>query len=208
MAVATLSLSQTFLRSSISNPGRRLPNLTSLAFRGCTSSSCLPASCIELAQTQILIHGKEFSIIQPKDVDQVLDMYIEQGRLDGDPYWCRIWPSAIVLAEEILKNPQLVAKLHVCDLGCGLGLAGLAAVVAGARQVVFYDQEPLALLCSLLTVHTNIPHVATNIHLVMQHICADIPVDYDKIPNLPLWKSASSLCSVLFHTSGRHQIED
>lgn len=116
--------------------------------------------------------------MQPRDVDQVLDMYIKQGRLDGDPYWCRIWPSAIVLAEEILKNPQLVAKLRVCDLGSGLGLAGMAALLAGAKEVVFYDQEPLALLCSLLTVHANVPHATSNLPILMQHICSDKTTEY------------------------------
>lgn len=105
---------------------------------------------------QFLINGRRLTVIQPKDVDEVIDMYIEQGtnpppsfvrrlwtdvweirtikslssslywycyicqtlgltshiagmllpklcagRLDRDPYWCRIWPSAIALAEEV-----------------------------------------------------------------------------------------------------------
>jgi predicted nicotinamide N-methyase len=42
------------------------------------------------------------------DVDAVLDFYIAAG-LDRDPYWCRAWPSAICLAQQLLQRPELVA---------------------------------------------------------------------------------------------------
>lgn len=42
-----------------------------------------------------------------------------------------MWPSAIALATEILSHPQLVRGLRVCDLGAGLGVAGIAAALAG-----------------------------------------------------------------------------
>ena len=50
---------------------------------------------------------------------------------DGDPYWTRVWPSAIALAQMLLQRPQLVAGRKVCDLGCGLGVGGIAAALAG-----------------------------------------------------------------------------
>ena len=53
----------------------------------------------------------------------------DQG--DRDPYWCRLWPSAIALAQLILQQPELVRGKRVCDIGCGLGLAGIAAALAG-----------------------------------------------------------------------------
>eukprot|EP00250_Pteridium_aquilinum_P005616 c15687_g1_i2 orf=604-1551(-) len=140
--------------------------------------SSAAAVALELEQTQVIVHGRELAVVQPRDVDQVLDMYIKQGRLDGDPYWCRIWPSAIVLAEEMLKNTPLVANLRVCDLGSGLGLAGVSALLAGAKEVVFYDQEPLALFCSLLTVHANISHATTNLPFMVQQMCSDKTTDY------------------------------
>ncbi|CAM6041320.1 unnamed protein product [Sphagnum compactum] len=127
-----------------------------------------PFPSFQLAEQHFLINGRRLTVIQPKDVDEVIDMYIEQGRLDRDPYWCRIWPSAIALAEEILAHPEHVRSLRVCDLGAGLGLAGLAAVLAGASEVVLYDREVQALVCALLTVHANIPEVATNLPLVLQ----------------------------------------
>jgi len=83
----------------------------------------------------------------PKDVDSVMDMYICENREDRDPYWSRPWPSAVALATVISRRPDLVEGKRVLDLGCGLGVAGLAAALGGAKEVVMADREPLALQC-------------------------------------------------------------
>ncbi|GFH15915.1 uncharacterized protein HaLaN_12240, partial [Haematococcus lacustris] len=59
-------------------------------------------------------------------------MYMERGLEDGDPYWTRAWPSAIALASALLARPHLVRGKRVADLGSGLGVAGIAAALAGA----------------------------------------------------------------------------
>jgi len=61
-----------------------------------------------------------------------MEMYIAAGQADRDPYWCEPWPSALAMSAELLGRPHLVARQRVCELGCGLGLAGLGAAVAGA----------------------------------------------------------------------------
>lgn len=48
-----------------------------------------------------------------------------------NPFRCEPWPSAIAMSEQLLQRRDLVAGRRVCELGCGLGLAGLAAAVAG-----------------------------------------------------------------------------
>ncbi|MCO5548609.1 hypothetical protein L7F22_002069 [Adiantum nelumboides] len=45
-------------------------------------------------------------------------------------------------------------------------------------MVVFYDQEPLALFCSLLTVHANVPLATTNLPFVVQQMFADSNPEY------------------------------
>ena len=52
-------------------------------------------------------------------------------RGDRDPYWARPWPAALALAQLVLQQPHLVKGKRVCDFGCGLGLAGIAAALSG-----------------------------------------------------------------------------
>jgi hypothetical protein len=54
------------------------------------------------------------------------------GHEDWDPYWARPWPSAAALAARLLQGGDPVAGAAVAELGAGLGLAGLAAALAGA----------------------------------------------------------------------------
>lgn len=61
----------------------------------------------------------------------VTRMYAAAGLEDRDSHWCHLWPSALALATELLQRPALVAGRRCYELGCGLGLAGLAAALAG-----------------------------------------------------------------------------
>jgi predicted nicotinamide N-methyase len=99
-------------------------------------------------------------IVRPESEDAVLDMYVELGLLDHDPYWAALWPSSVALARGVAERAQgeeggdLRGK-SVCDMGAGLGLAGIAAALCGAESVAFYDREPLALQCCLLSAEAN-----------------------------------------------------
>ena len=112
-------------------------------------------------------------MVRPKSEDDVLDMYVEIGREDADPYWAALWPSSVALARGVAgvvmdvegegteramdgdRSWASLAGLNVCDVGAGLGLAGLAAAKRGASSVSFYDREPLALQCCLLSAEAN-----------------------------------------------------
>jgi len=91
------------------------------------------------------------TVITPEDVDAIFDALQARGAVDGDPYWARVWPSALALAECLLARPELVRGKRVADVGAGLGVAGLAAALAGAREVALLDREPLALECARLS---------------------------------------------------------
>lgn len=106
---------------------------------------------LQLMQQHLMLSGRKMTLIVPRSIDAVLDMYIARNQGDRDPYWCRPWPSAIALAQLILQQPELVKGKRVCDIGCGLGLAGIAAALSGAKEVVMLDREPIALQCSLLS---------------------------------------------------------
>ncbi len=94
--------------------------------------------------------GHRLEITAPADPDALLDDPETQKRYAADnslPYWPIIWPSSLMLAVQILLQsstdvPRLPCK--TLELGCGLGIAGIAAGLMGC-DVTFtdYDRESL-----------------------------------------------------------------
>src|SRR5262249_21967021 len=64
------------------------------------------------------------------------------------PYWAELWESSRALAATMADESRL-QPLRVLDLGCGMGLAGVAAAAVGHR-VTLADLEPPALLFARL----------------------------------------------------------
>jgi predicted nicotinamide N-methyase len=64
---------------------------------------------------------------------------------DEPPYWAYVWGGGAALARYMLGHPQTVAGRRVLDLGAGGGIVGIAAALAGARQVLASDTDPNAL---------------------------------------------------------------
>lgn len=99
-------------------------------------------------------------ILRVRDPDTLLeaitpDQFAVDERL---PYWAELWTSALVLAERCVTVPVLAGK-RVLDLGCGLGLTGIAAGVGGAH-VVFADHEEDALAFAAWNARMNLPPAA------------------------------------------------
>jgi predicted nicotinamide N-methyase len=70
----------------------------------------------------------------------------ELGRLNvPPPWWAFAWAGGQALARYVLDNPALAAGRSVLDLGAGSGLAGIAAMRAGAARVLAADTDPFAL---------------------------------------------------------------
>ncbi|MCC6295570.1 MAG: 50S ribosomal protein L11 methyltransferase [Pseudomonadales bacterium] len=61
------------------------------------------------------------------------------------PYWSFCWGAGKVLAAHLLADPAAVAGRTVVDFGCGSGVVGIAAALAGAARVICCDSDPLAL---------------------------------------------------------------
>ena len=82
----------------------------------------------------------------PADPNAVLDGMDDEALRAADeraPYFATLWPSGEALALHVLEADGLRDR-RVLDLGCGVGAAGLAAGVVGAR-VTFFDWEPRSL---------------------------------------------------------------
>lgn len=61
-------------------------------------------------------------------------------------YWAFCWASGQVLARHILQNPQLVAGKTIIDFGSGSGVVAIAAMLAGAKEVIACDIDQDALI--------------------------------------------------------------
>jgi predicted nicotinamide N-methyase len=54
----------------------------------------------------------------------------------------RVWDSSVPLARWLYAHPSRVRGRHVLELGAGVGLPGLASIIAGASRVRLTDNEP------------------------------------------------------------------
>jgi len=58
------------------------------------------------------------------------------------PFWAAAWPGGQALARHLLDDSALVAGRTVLDLGSGSGLVAVAALLAGAAEVVASEVDP------------------------------------------------------------------
>lgn len=98
-----------------------------------------------VAPRRLELGGREVGLFQVADPNALADAVgpDDFGEDERFPYWAELWPSALALAGLLLRR-RIGAGLEALELGCGLGLAGVAAALNGAR-VLFTDFEPDAL---------------------------------------------------------------
>ncbi len=76
-------------------------------------------------------------------------------RGEEPPYWADLWPASVAIARWLCRRRDLSGR-SVLDLGCGLGLPGVAAARCGAA-VCFADREPDALRFAAFNAAQNRP---------------------------------------------------
>ncbi|MBM4251734.1 MAG: methyltransferase [Deltaproteobacteria bacterium] len=89
---------------------------------------------------------ESFKLMRPAVPERLLDLAAVADAYADDeymPYWATLWPVAKYLTEEVLKH-QWPAGTQAIELGCGLGLPGLAGLKRGL-QVLFTDYDATAL---------------------------------------------------------------
>src|SRR5262249_59255707 len=97
-----------------------------------------PEAVTETVREAVYIDDRTFHIEQPVDSDKLFDHPWVRSAYAADeyvPYWATLWPSARMLAKVVLREkwedyPQPV---RVLEVGCGLGLAGIACLAGGLR---------------------------------------------------------------------------
>jgi predicted nicotinamide N-methyase len=95
---------------------------------------------------QVIVEGRTFVITRPDESDRLLDDPAVRAAFSCDeylPYWADLWPAARMLAKVVLREAW-PPGLEALEIGCGLGLPGIAALAAGLR-VTFSDYDGTAL---------------------------------------------------------------
>lgn len=95
-----------------------------------------------------------------RDIERLI-LKVNPGVDVGVQYWPYAWPGGAALARYILDNPQYVKGLTVIDYGCGSGICGIAAALAGAKKVIAIDKSPLALVATELNAKVNSVNIET-----------------------------------------------
>ncbi|MFN4260667.1 MAG: class I SAM-dependent methyltransferase [Gemmataceae bacterium] len=100
----------------------------------------------ELTRERVIVNDHVFLIERPAESDRLLDDPKVRQAFQLDeclPYWADLWPMARALAKAILRE-SWPPGLEVLEVGCGLGLPGIAALARGLR-VIFSDYDATAL---------------------------------------------------------------
>ena len=90
------------------------------------------------AMEDVEVGDARWSLLKPANADHLISEadYVMDERL---PYWADLWPSARVLASTLLR--EVGAGRRLLELGCGVGLATIAAMHAGfdVTATDYYD---------------------------------------------------------------------
>jgi predicted nicotinamide N-methyase len=92
----------------------------------------------ETRELAVAVGSRTFRLRCPRSIEALHDA---GGR--AVPYWADLWPSALVLAEELAGRD--LAGVRVVELGCGLGLGAIVAALSGADALATdHDRDAVA----------------------------------------------------------------
>jgi predicted nicotinamide N-methyase len=114
----------------------------------------------KLALRDVPAGAETYQVWTAENIEAMVDELIAKGPNHPDyqderlPYWAEIWPSSLALAEYVQSAPEITPETTVLELGCGPGVAGLAA--HRAKQVMVSDYEKPALALARLNWLENV----------------------------------------------------
>lgn len=104
---------------------------------------------IDLGWTQI-------ELAVPNNPDSLLEdaAVLEANRQDDYmPYWASLWPAATQMATS-LEHAPWPAGTSILEVGCGLGLVGIAGLLRG-WDVLMTDYEPRSIAAAAINAERN-----------------------------------------------------
>ena len=158
---------------------------------------------LQLTKQSLSIAGHDITIELPASQDQMLAEALQcehAGSSDWDPYWGTLWAPAPKTAAMILRNVW-PSRLKTLELGCGIGVAGVAALIAG-HDVTFADHASAAVRLAVSNAALNDFADAIGMVFDWQHPPSDqfefivaSDVLYDAAGHEPLLKTLESMLS-------------
>jgi ETFB lysine methyltransferase len=130
-----------------------------------------------IVREPVIVHDRTFVIARPSESDRLLDHPAVHTAFDHDeymPYWADLWPAARMLAKAVLQE-SWAPGLEALEVGCGLGLAGIAALAAGLH-VTFSDYDACALRFAADNARLNGLSAFRTLQLDWRHPPADLRV--------------------------------
>ena len=88
----------------------------------------------------------ELLLVDPSTMQRPFSLDEIRSIWENTAYWAFCWASGQVLARYILQNPNTVKGKKILDFGSGSGVVAIAAMKAGAREVIACDIDPDALV--------------------------------------------------------------
>lgn len=106
-------------------------------------------------------HQTELYIPEAGAIKSAYDLQLSNGSDAAFPYWAKIWPASIALAQFLEKRPSLYRGKAVVELAAGLGLPSLFAAKL-AKTVSCSDYEPDAVaMIEKSILHNRFTHAQT-----------------------------------------------
>ena len=113
-----------------------------------------PGATSDVVEEVVALGGRTLRMLRPRDGDAILDELLAEDDPEEErlPFWTQLWPSGTALARAVAGRS--LAGRRVLELGCGLGLVGVTAALAGATVTVV-DRSPEAIAFATLNAERN-----------------------------------------------------
>jgi len=87
----------------------------------------------------VRVGGRAINVLRPRSAEDLIDEQ-EFDRDERLPYWAELWPSSTVLADFVITQNNVPKRC--IELGCGVGLVSIAAVLAGHEVLAtdYYEE--------------------------------------------------------------------